>query len=345
MVDILGRSLLPEDKEILRHPWVGGVILFTRNFTSVEQVTQLIKEIKALRQPQLLIGVDHEGGRVQRFREGFSKIPAMRQIGLQYEQNPAVARELAHAVGFLIGAELNSVGADLCFAPVADLNVGLSEVIGDRAFAGDPLVVGRLALDLTKGLQAAGMAATAKHFPGHGGVVADSHVALPIDRREYVDLEPDLKPFRTLISNGVPSVMTAHVVYQAVDSMPASLSKHWIKRILRMELGFQGAVVTDDLSMAGAKAFGGVRERVQLALDAGNDCLLICNQRDSVHEALDSVQGPVPAASALRLARLRARKVAGLETMAQLAAHPTVMAARDKIKAAFDQAPPLRLEA
>jgi len=344
MVDIQGRSLLPEDKDILRHPWVGGVILFARNFASVEQLTQLVKDIKALRQPSLLVAVDHEGGRVQRFREGFTRIPTMHQLGHLYEVNPGEARTLTTEIGWLMGVELNSVGLDLGFAPVVDLNRGLSEVIGDRSFSGDPAVVGRLALDLMKGLQEAGLAATAKHFPGHGGVVADSHVALPVDRRDWVDLDADLKPFRTLISNGVASVMTAHVVFNQIDRLPASLSAHWVKHILRAELEFQGAVFTDDLSMAGAKAFGGITERVQLALHAGNDGLLICNHRESVRQALAAARGPIPAASALRLARLRARPNSAGRSFAEIDRHPTVLAIRDKIKRFMEERPLLHLD-
>lgn len=345
MVDVAGRSLLPEDKNLLRHPWVGGVILFARNFSHIQQLCQLVEEIKRLRHPALLVAVDHEGGRVQRFRDGFTHIPAMHQLGHLYDIDPAQARALAKDIGWLMGAELNAVGVDLCFAPVVDLGSGLSEVIGDRAFHADAKVVARLALDLAMGLRDAGMAATAKHFPGHGGVVLDSHVAQPVDRRDWWDLDADMYPFRTLLNNGVHSVMTSHVVYSQVDALPASLSPVWIKRILREDMRFQGAVMTDDLSMAGAQAFGGIEQRVQLALEAGADLLLICNHRESVERALAVERGAIPAASALRLARLRAKRLnAEFATMELLNQHPRVMAIRERIVALINRAPDLKLE-
>jgi beta-N-acetylhexosaminidase len=218
-------------------------------------------------------------------------------------------------------------------------------VIGDRAFHADAKVVARLALDLAMGLRDAGMAATAKHFPGHGGVVLDSHVAQPVDRRDWWDLDADMYPFRTLLNNGVHSVMTSHVVYSQVDALPASLSPVWIKRILREDMRFQGAVMTDDLSMAGAQAFGGIEQRVQLALEAGADLLLICNHRESVERALAVERGAIPAASALRLARLRAKRLnAEFATMELLNQHPRVMAIRERIVALINRAPDLKLE-
>jgi beta-N-acetylhexosaminidase len=304
MVDVAGRSLLPEDRDVLEHPLVGGVILFTRNYETPAQLAALVAEIRALRRPPLLVAVDHEGGRVQRFRPGFTLVPPMRRIGREYDMDRARGRRLAREAGWLIGAELRSVGIDLAFAPVVDLEYGVSEVIGDRAFHADPDAVAELALALMGGLRDAGMAATAKHFPGHGAVVLDSHVALPVDRREYVDLDPELTPYRRLIANGLPSVMMAHVVFTAVDALPASLSRRWVTGVLRGDLGFQGAVFTDDLSMAGAAAFGGVVERARLALAAGNDMLLVCNARAAVHEVLDGLGATPSPVSALRVARL-----------------------------------------
>lgn len=345
MVDVAGRSLLPEDKNILRHPWVGGVILFTRNFNNVGQLAELVKEIKALRSSPLLVAVDHEGGRVQRFREGFTRIPPMHQLGHLYDSHPSDARSLAREIGWLMGAELNAVGIDLCFAPVVDLGLGLSEVIGDRAFHRDQAVVARLALDLSMGLKDAGLTATAKHFPGHGGVVLDSHVAQPVDRRDLTDLDKDLYPFRMLLNNGVHSVMTSHVVYSQVDALPASLSPMWITHILRDEWHFQGAVITDDLSMAGAKAFGGIEQRVALALAAGADLLPICNHRESVERALAVAKGPIPAASALRLARLRALKPQQeFASLQSLQAHPKTLSVQERIARVLESPPNLKLE-
>jgi beta-N-acetylhexosaminidase len=307
MVDVPGRSLLPEDRDVLEHPLVGSVILFTRNFESVEQLAALVAEIRAVRSPPLLVAVDHEGGRVQRFRRDFTLLPPMRRLGREYDVDKARGRELARQAGWLLGAELRAIGIDLAFAPVVDLEYGVSSVIGDRAFHRDPDAVAVLAGALMAGMREAGMAATAKHFPGHGAVVADSHVQLPIDRRAYVDLERDLRPYRRLIANGLPSVMAAHVVFPEVDELPASLSRRWIQGVLREELDFRGAVFTDDLSMAGAAAFGGVVERCRLALAAGCDVLPICNDRASVLAALDGLQASPEPVSALRIARLHGR--------------------------------------
>ena len=311
MVDIAGRSLLPEDRDILEHPLVGGVILFTRNFESAAQLASLVASIRALRTPALLVAVDHEGGRVQRFRHDFSPLPPMRRIGREYDMDHARGRELARLAGWLLAAELRAVGIDLAFAPVVDLEYGLSEVIGDRAFHADPGVVAVLAGARMAGMRDAGMSATAKHFPGHGAVAADSHVALPVDRRERADLEADLLPYRRLIANGLPSIMAAHVVFPAVDALPSSLSRRWVTEVLRGELDFRGAVFTDDLGMAGAAAFGGVLERARLALGAGCDMLPVCNDRRAVQQLLDGLD-PAPApVSALRIARLHGRGAAG----------------------------------
>jgi beta-N-acetylhexosaminidase len=307
MVDVAGRSLLPEDRDVLEHPLVGGVILFTRNFTDAAQLMALVAEIQALRTPRLLVAVDHEGGRVQRFRSDFTVLPAMHRIGREYAMDPARGRELARQAGWLIGSELRAVGIDLAFAPVVDLDYGVNEAIGHRAFHADPNVVSLLAGALMAGLRDAGMSATAKHFPGHGAVAADSHVAVPVDRRELADLDAELMPYRRLIANGLPSVMMSHVVFPAVDALPASLSRRWVGEVLRGDLGFQGAVLTDDLSMAGAAAFGGVRARAELALAAGCDMLLVCNSRPGVLELLAALDPAPRPASALRIARLHGR--------------------------------------
>ncbi|MFO0334145.1 MAG: beta-N-acetylhexosaminidase [Pseudomonadota bacterium] len=307
MVDVPGRSLLPEDRDVLEHPLVGSVILFSRNYENVEQLRALVAEIRAVRSPPLLVAADYEGGRVQRFREGFTRIPPMRRIGREYRMDRARGRELAQQAGWVIGAELRAVGIDLCFAPVVDLEYGVSEVIGDRAFHRDPDAVAVLAGAVMAGLRDAGMAATAKHFPGHGAVVADSHVALPVDRRELVDLEADLRPYRRLIANGLPSVMAAHVVFPAVDSLPASLSRRWIEGVLRGDLDFRGAVFTDDLGMAGARHFGDVVRRAELALAAGCDVLPVCNDRAAVVDLLQRLDARPEPVRALRTARLHGR--------------------------------------
>ncbi len=345
MVDVAGRSLLPEDRAVLEHPLVGGVILFGRNYESPAQLAALAAEIRALRSPPLLLAADHEGGRVQRFRSEFTRLPPMRRIGREYDLDHARGRELARAAGWLIGAELRALGLDLAFSPVVDLEYGVSEVIGDRAFHAQPEAVAVLAGALIAGLRDAGMAATAKHFPGHGAVAADSHVALPVDRRELVDLEPDLTPYRRLIANGLPSVMMAHVVYPAVDSLPASLSRRWVTDILRGELDFRGAVFTDDLSMAGAAAFGGVVARARLALEAGCDMLPVCNSRAAVLELLEGLDWRPAPASALRLARLHGHGGGGgVADYAALCAGERWQRAHAMLEKARDARPELRLE-
>jgi len=345
MVDVAGRSLLPEDRMVLEHPLVGGVILFTRNYESPAQLAALVAEIRALRTPPLLIAVDHEGGRVQRFRSGFTLLPPMRRLGREYDMDRARGRELAREAGWLLGAELRAVGIDLAFAPVVDLEYGVSEVIGDRAFHADAGAVSELAGATMAGMREAGMSATAKHFPGHGAVVLDSHVALPVDRREYVDLEAELTPYRRLIANGLPSVMMAHVVFEAVDALPASLSRRWVTDVLRGDLGFKGAVFTDDLSMAGAAAFGGVVERARLALEAGCDMLLVCNARAAVHEVLDGLAVRPEPVSALRVARLHGHGAgAGSDAHAVLRGSERWRRSSAALERARDARPELRLD-
>jgi beta-N-acetylhexosaminidase len=308
MVDIAGTELSAEDVRVLAHPMVGSVLLFTRNYTNPQQLAALTAAIRALRTPHLLIAVDHEGGRVQRFREGFTRLPAARLLGRRFDEDRRDALSLAQSVGWLMASELRAVGVDFSFAPCIDLDYGVSEIIGDRAFHSDPDTVAALAVATMTGMREAGMAAIAKHFPGHGAVVADSHVALPVDRREFVDLEADIRPYRPLIDNNLPGIMAAHVVFPAMDALPASLSKRWITGVLRGEMGFHGCVFADDLTMAGAAAFGDVMARVDLALAAGCDVLPICNDRHSVELVLGRFGANVgSAASQARLVRMRAR--------------------------------------
>jgi beta-N-acetylhexosaminidase len=307
MVDIAGLALSAEDREVLAHPLVGSVILFTRNYADPAQLTELVASIHALRQPALLVAVDHEGGRVQRFRPGFTLLPALRHLGHQFDLDPATGLDLARRHGWLMASELLACGLDFSFAPCVDLDYGLSSVIGDRALHSRAAAVGELAVAYMHGMRDAGMAATAKHFPGHGAVVADSHLALPIDRRQLVDLEPDLTPYRLLIDNGLQAVMVAHVLFPAIDELPASLSRRWITGLLRGELRFQGTVFADDLSMAGAAQFGDIGARARHALHAGCDVLPVCNARADVHALLDGLKVAPDAAAHLRLARLRPR--------------------------------------
>jgi beta-N-acetylhexosaminidase len=290
------------------HPLVGSVILFARNYTDVTQLRRLTRSIRELRTPHLLIGVDHEGGRVQRFREGFTPLPPARLLGRRFDEDRRDALSLAHSLGWLLASELRAVGVDFSFAPCVDLDYGVSDIIGDRSLHRDPDVVAALAVALMAGMREGGMAAVGKHFPGHGAVLLDSHVAMPIDRRQFSDLEEDLRPYRSLIDNNLPGILAGHVLFPAVDALPASLSTTWLSGILRGELGFHGCVFSDDLSMAGTKAFGDILTRTHLALSAGCDVLPICNDRHSVEfvlERLGAQDGS--AASQARLVRMRAR--------------------------------------
>ncbi len=305
MLDIDGVALSPADRDLLREPAVGGVILFARNYESPEQVADLVADIRAVRSPPLIVAVDHEGGRVQRFSEGFSLIPPMRHLGHVYERDAKEARQLSRKAGWLVASELRAAGIDLCFAPCVDLDWGVSEIIGNRAFHGDPEIVGELAAEFSRGLRSAGMAAVAKHFPGHGAVVADSHLQLPVDRRAYGDLLDDMRPYDKLISNGlVAGVMLAHVVYQEVDPMPAGFSSYWMQKELRSRLGFGGAIFCDDLTMKATEDYGSMPERAKLALNAGCDMVLVCNDRSAAQVAVEALNDYSNPLSLVRLARL-----------------------------------------
>lgn len=308
MADVAGLSLTDEERDRLLHPSVGGVILFKRNYESPEQVADLCRQIHALRSPHLLIGVDHEGGRVQRFREGFTPIPPMGAIGEAWDTQPQKARRLARDAGYIIGAELRAVGVDFSFAPVLDLNYGTSGVIGSRAFHRNAQAVAELGHALMLGLHEAGMNAVGKHFPGHGYVAADSHLAVPVDDRPLTDLEfADLLPFRQLIDLGLAGVMPAHVIYPRVDSQPAGFSHRWLSEILRGQLGFEGVIFSDDLTMEGASVAGGITERAEAALQAGCDMVLVCNRPDLADTLLARLKWPLPPISLIRLARMHGR--------------------------------------
>ncbi len=308
MVDVAGTSLTAEDREVLAHPLVGSVILFTRNYVEPSQLEALVDEIRAVRAPPLLVSVDHEGGRVQRFRSGFSVLPPARRAGHEYDMDPRQGLEMARRLGWLMAAELRAFDIDFSFAPCVDLDYGVSEIIGDRAFHRRPEAVAELALAYLVGMREAGMAATAKHFPGHGAVVADSHLALPVDRRTLEDLAEDIKPYRRLIANDLPAIMMAHVLFPEVDSVPASFSARWVQQILRGELAFRGVVFADDLSMQGATGMGDIVSRATAAMAAGCDILPVCNDRPSVVELIDGLREKPGPASQLRLLRMRGRE-------------------------------------
>lgn len=308
MVDVAGTSLGADDLELLRHPLVGGVILFTRNYVDPAQVQGLVREIHALRTPPLLVAVDQEGGRVQRFRDGFTLLPPAQLYGRLWDRAPEEAARIAELGAWLMAAELRAVGVDLSFAPVVDLDFGTSSVIGDRALHKEPEVVAELARAWLLGMRRAGMAACAKHFPGHGFVAGDSHHMLPVDDRTLMELrERDLVPYARLLRLDLPSVMMAHVVYDRVDALPASLSRRWIGDELRGRMGFQGAIFCDDLSMRGAEKAGDYVDRAVAALGAGCDMLPVCNSRPGVEAILDGLKHEPDPASQWRLAKLHGR--------------------------------------
>lgn len=311
MIDIQGLVPSAEERERLLHPLVGGIILFSRNYQSPEQLAALCAELRALQRSRLLLAVDHEGGRVQRFRTGFTRVPPMAELGQLYLESPDAALAQARHWGGVIATELGGYDIDLCFAPVLDLDCGVSSIIGDRAFSSNPDTVSRLAAAFRAGLRGGGMAATGKHFPGHGAVAADSHLELPVDARPLAQIEAlDLAPYRALIAEGLESVMMAHVRYTALDHTPASLSPAWIGGVLRGQLGFAGAVFCDDLSMNGAAVVRDLSARAEAALTAGCDMLPVCNDPAGAAALLDALahRRPHPEASG-RLTRLYRRAV------------------------------------
>lgn len=298
MIDIEGQSLTQYDRDKIRHPNTGAIILFSRNFENPQQISALIDDIRHSRQGDILIAVDQEGGRVQRFQDGFTRLPA----AVHYQHRP----ELAEAAGWLMATELLAVGVDFSFAPVLDVDCGISEIIGDRSFSRDFRSATRHAKNFRNGMRKAGMAATGKHFPGHGAVALDSHLTLPVDERDLESIRAkDLQPFQHLIAEGLEGVMPAHVLYPAVDELPAGFSRFWIQQILRGELGFNGTVFSDDLSMTGASSVGDFTERARLARQAGCDMLLVCNNPQAAEQVLDSV--PIEK-DTLRSARLNAMR-------------------------------------
>jgi beta-N-acetylhexosaminidase len=330
MLDVLGKTLTAEDEARLRHPLVGGVILFARNYESPSQLCELTAAIRAVRTPPLLIAVDHEGGRVQRFREGFTKIPAMRELGRIWDAHPQRARHLAQQAGYVLAAELRACGVDFSFTPVLDVDYGQSSVIGDRAFHSDPEAIAELAHSLLLGLKQGGMHTVGKHFPGHGYVKADSHLDIPVDEREFVDIEMcDLIPFQRMVDYGLSAVMPAHVIYPKVDNRPAGFSPVWLKQVLRGQLGFEGVIFSDDLSMEGATVAGGIVQRASAALNAGCDMVLVCNKPESADELLSGLRWEMPAVSRARLVQMRGR--AHPETRDQLHEQKAFLKALDEV--------------
>jgi beta-N-acetylhexosaminidase len=324
MIDIAGTQLSDFDRERLCHPLVGGIILFTRNYVNPDQLEALTSEIHALRRP-FLIAVDHEGGRVQRFRDGFTLLPSMATLGHLWDQQPAAALEAALQVGYVLATELRSRGVDYSFTPVLDLDYGPSRVIGDRAFHRQPEAVVALAGALVAGLRKGGMGSCGKHFPGHGYVVPDSHVELPVDDRSLEALQEDLVPYRKL---DLDAVMAAHVIYNCMDCNTAVFSNKWID-YLRNDIKFDGVVFTDDLSMQGAGVVGGMLNRVDTAYRAGCDMLVVCNSPESVGEVLADWQPEVDPARGKRVEALLPRQVAS--NWQALQSNPLYLAAQETI--------------
>ena len=317
MTGIAGTELDEVERDVLRHPGVGGVILFSRNYRSHGQLRRLCDSIHAVKEPPLLIAVDHEGGRVQRFREGFTALPAAAQYGILHDRNPEIGQRVARTGGWVTAVELRAGGVDFSFAPVLDLGRSVSTAIGDRAFHHDPDVVTVLARAFLAGMRDAGMGGVGKHFPGHGSVAVDSHHALPVDGRSYDDIRlSDLVPFERLSASDLAGVMPAHVVFECLDARPAGFSGRWIEDVLRGELGFRGIVFSDDLDMAAAATGGDHVDRALAALDAGCDMVLVCNDWSGAVEVVEGLNiGPDPVRIA-RMARMHGRGAPSFERLA-----------------------------
>ena len=307
MLDVAGLALDDAERERLCDPLVGGVILFARNFRDSAQLVALTAEIRALRDPALVIAVDHEGGRVQRFRsDGFTRIPSMRTLGRLWETDHVTALESARCAGYVLAAELLAHGVDLSFTPVLDLDYGCSRVVGDRAFHRDPRVVATLAQSLVAGMADAGMGCVGKHFPGHGYAAADSHVEIPVDERDLDTIwDEDIAPYRHRLGRRLAGVMPAHVIYPRVDPNPAGFSRFWLQDVLRGRIGFDGVIFSDDLTMAGATVAGDILARARAAYGAGCDMVLVCNRPDLAADLLDRWAPDVAPESRARIAALR----------------------------------------
>lgn len=339
MLDLRGVHLEDDEREMLAHPLVGGVILFSRNYTDPEQLQVLTRDIHAIRQPALLIAVDHEGGRVQRFRQGFTQLPPCACYGEIYDEDKEAGLRAAENAGWLMAMELLCSGVDFSFAPVLDINQGISKVIGDRSFHSRGEVVVDLAKHFCRGMKKAGMPATGKHFPGHGGVKEDSHHAAPVDPRKFQDIvSRDMLPFERLINAHLQGIMPAHVLFSDVEQRPAGFSRYWLQQVLRGQLGFQGTIFSDDISMAGAEVLGSYTERAEAAIDAGCDMVLVCNNQKAAIKVLQTLnQRPSPAAQ-FRLIRMHGRKQE--MTLGQLYANAEWKQVSESIRG-LDQAPEL----
>lgn len=318
MIDIASHHLTAEDRELIARDEIGGIIFFTRNFASTDQISQLCAEIRQIKD-DVLIAVDHEGGRVQRFKAELTDIPAMGSIAQLAVDKQFSIETLFEDAGWMIASEVGALGIDISFTPVLDINRGDSQIIGNRGFADNVDELVKYAGSFIQGLKSAGMKSTGKHFPGHGGVVADSHLELPVDNRNVPLIEQDLMVFKKLI-NQLDGIMPAHVLYTEFDSKnPAGFSTYWLQKILRNKLGFKGVIFSDDLSMKGAAAYGSFSQRTEKAIKAGCDMILICNDRAAVHEVLHSSvlqDNPVSVLSQDRIGSMRfVGEIQGYETL------------------------------
>ncbi|QIT55722.1 beta-N-acetylhexosaminidase [Aquisalimonas sp. 2447] len=329
MIGLQGPELTADERELLQHPRVAGAILFQRNIGEWEQLRALVGDIRSLSTPGL-VAVDQEGGRVQRIGAPCTRLPPVRRLGEWHDRDPAAAEAGAGQLGWLMSAELRTAGIDLSFAPVLDLDRGISAVIGDRAFHGDPDAVAALGGAWSRGMRAAGMASCGKHFPGHGAVTADSHTDLPVDHRPELELRgADMAVFERLIDeDALTAIMTAHVVYPHVDNQPATFSPTWIHRTLREEMNFRGVVVGDDLGMEAAASVGDLVARAESAVHAGCDLVMLCNELDGIGKVLDALGAEVPDVTAERLQRLRGGTPAAPD-LAALQEHPDWRRARE----------------
>ena len=332
MIDVAGLSLTPAEKVLLAYQCVGGLILFSRNFESTGQLSKLIAEVRAIR-PNILISVDHEGGRVQRFKEGFTRIPPMALLGSLFEKQPDEALQLANDTGWLFASELLSYDIDFSFAPVLDRNHGVSDVIGDRAFSSNPEIIAKVSSALISGMNEAGMAATGKHFPGHGAVEADSHVDLPIDTRSKSEIfAEDMSVFSAVASESLQAVMPAHVVYPEVDKNPAGFSQVWLQEVLRGDLGFDGVIFSDDLAMAGAEFAGNFIQRADAALAAGCDMILVCNNASAATELANYLENNKTISSNSRLSTMKG-KAPSMLNISSLQSNPRWQKTRERLAA------------
>lgn len=322
MIDLVSHQITPQEQQWLSHPAVGGVILFTRNFQSHQQLVALVEELHAIKSPPLLVAVDQEGGRVQRFKDDFTTIPPMCVLGELFDKSPIQALEIATLLAWQLAAELRGCGIDFSFTPILDLATLDSRVIGDRAFHAEPQAVFSLAKAFMQGLKKGGMQAIGKHFPGHGTVVADSHVECPVDHRAFEEIaNRDLQPFTQMIAAGMLGIMSAHVVYPCKDSVPASFSNIWLSDILRQQYGFEGVIFSDDLSMLGARVVGDIEQRIEKALRASSDMILICNQSQDIPRALEYLENYENNVSAKRLELFHGQQVAPMSARQQQTLH------------------------